>query len=1510
MAYIDIVNKYKKNQLTEQDEEGVGPQEAQSREVAPQLKVREIDKLKDNPYKGLVETYKHGKRVQQFIAGGRQADKDIEKTLNPGVVKSVTDVVKGIPGAFVDMTKFVVTKPDKAARAAGTGLLDFGPTAFNTLHWLGRSIQTVIAKPFGAEGAVAPEVRLPKPSETLAEYLGYERTDEELALSEATTMATGYGAGNAVFKSLGAGKVATNIGGDILGGQLITESTDPGERATQAVFDGIFGVVQYGAGRVYRTVRGAPKAKPTVARHFQSADDIMRETPDAANADMGGFLAQQKKNIVDGLNAQGEKSFAKLVDDIDTSSISSLDDFKKAVAETGLDVADKLDGGGKILNELDDAAGGKVDDTLVEKPTEMRETGDGAKTAYVPKDDLGVDTRGKKVMATTEVDTKTGDAVVYYVKELDANPELRQIVWDFEEPHILDKRLSKVGESFTPALRNPGGNISILESALGTFAQKMGQSVDEVAVILRDDIQKIANNNKVITEQFADAYGLFKNSPDAIRKKAPVFAKFMEHELIGPRFAKNITTEADLGANFPKLKEVAETPVDPIGRRLQAVASREKQLTDNMGDREMAGKRAKGDALSLAAIERKVRGRPTATELQTSKTFLDSNHRGKKVTVDGKPATLTGRVSFGKHEVILKNGTNKYVAGTAIKAPKATKADALEHLRKTATDELKGREALYGLKAPRGRAAGAPAAPKTEAKAPAKAEPKAKSEAAPAPAAKPGKFAETGLDTKKRVEDKPSFNPKAIDAPEKVEELFVKMDAENKSFSKERISKSNEDLKDLARMVGLTADDLAEVNPGSIANAETLVAARQLVLNKTADLANKLKGVDVDKASLTEKAEVRDAFLQLISMQKSVAGLRTEASNVLRSFGVKLRPGENIAIDELIMNLKKLGIDDIDPNDINALSKASSKVVESMELNGFQKLGKGALQTWYAAILSGPKTTIRNVLSTTANILSDLVSKSLNPRTWKEIGPALEGLKRGFVESAEPGEIKRIFTLQAMDPSTGKFYDAPTPDADKIFTGKWEAFGKIVEIPGRLLNRQDARFSAAARGMEEAALKVYNPEMTDAVMKAVSESYGVASVYRGMPKGRIIRGITQGALTTLRTVPEARIIMPFVRTVANVVDRQFDYMPIFSALRLGKIKIPLGNGKFKEIGSDILEVQADQIARDFGITDQLQKDMIITRLRDQQIGRMNLGLAMTGIAVVMAKEGMVSGSGPSNYSERIQLQRTGWRPNSIKIGNTWIPYTYLGPIGGIFALGGNVHDKVVYDNKPNAEVSDLVGHGIKGWMSTQLDASFLSGVRDLIDALGSRGNGEKYLANLGVNLIPIPQAYTQTLEMTKNVIGSVTGDDSLKYQYETRGIVDKIRVKLGLTGDIGIADALNQRIDMFGEPMKGDLIWGITPSEDRREAMAVDDFLISNDIVVSMPVYTREYVTPTGEKRALSEAEFNKYVKTSGREIYRTLKEMAPSLEGLPPEEVKASVKDIVSDIRKQVRDELLLNTE
>jgi hypothetical protein len=1332
MAYEDILNKYKTaSQPTATS--------------VPEIKLREIDALKDNPYKSLAEKIRYEKRVADFAAG----TKNYEESMKPkGMMSEVWDIAKKVPKSAVDLTKFTVKNPVKAGQAAVLGLMDAGPVAVNTASWLGRSILDYV---FGKNPNM-PELKLPRPSETLYEYMGREMAPEEKALSEGSMQFAGYELGQGAFKAMGLGKTATAIGGDIAGGQLTSESTDLKERGTQALFDGLFGTAQLIGGKLFRSIKERPKVK------------VEGEIPK-----------------VDGDMPKVDVEEPKPVEPV------------------------KVDG------EVVEVRGG-------EKPSP--DAPERPKTAYVAKDNLGVDSRGKKVMATTEVDTKTGDAIVYYLKELDDNPTMRDMVWDFEEPHILDKRLGITGDSFTPTLGNPSGNVSVIERALGTFAKKLGQPIDDIATQLKNDIQKIAKNNKVITEQFADAYGIFKNKPELIREKAPTLAKFFEHELVEPRFSKNVTTEATLAKEFPEITKMQKTGADN-------------------------SKRVSEEAVSGLREDKRLSAKNNLQQAKDAGVIPASVKSGDKVFVYRAGA---GEIKPGDAVATVKTRAESYL-------PRRKGAVLLQ--KEVSVDELVKGDGINGeyIYAPKEK-----------------------------------KFSSTNLDTGKRVEGKPSVNLDAIDAPADVEKLFNQMDVKENNFKSQRISKTNEDLKDLARMTGLTSEELVDLAPGSIANAETLVAARQLVLNKTANLSNKLKGINLETATLAQKADVRDTFLELISMQKSVAGLRTEASNVLRSFGVKLRPGENIAVDELLANMKKLGIEDIDPTDIKALTEAAGKVAESVELTLRQKAGKGALQTWYAAILSGPKTTVRNVMSTGANILSEMAIKVIDPRRWDEIIPAYKGMVKGWTESAEPGNLKKIFSLDAVDPSTGKFFETEAVDVDKIFTGKMQKFGQFLEIPGRILNRQDARFRAAASEMEKASLKVYKPEISDALAQAISESYGTTAVYRGTPKGKFIAAATEGALTTLKKAPEFRVIMPFVQTVANVIDRQFDYMPLFSALRL--TDATLGR-------------QVETIAKNFGITDDLSKQLIKTRLRDQQVGRMVMGTAMTVGALALAKNGDLSGSGPTNYSERVQLQRTGWRPNSIKIGNTWVPYTYLGPMSGILALAGNIHDKVAYDDKPGKDIVDLIGHGMTGWMNTQLDNSFLSGAANLIDAVGPGGNPTKYVTQLAANLTPLPQAYVQTLDIGKGILSYATGDETFRQQYETRDYISKIRKSLGLTGDIGIADALNPRFDQFGKVMTSDIIWGVTPTVDKRDSMVVDNYLINNDIVVSLPVYSKEYTTPSGEKRKLTETEFNKYVKTSGREIYRTLNDMLPGLENMPKDVAQKRVKEIVTKIREQARNEI-----
>jgi len=95
---------------------------------------------------------------------------------------------------------------------------------------------------------------------------------------------------------------------------------------------------------------------------------------------------------------------------------------------------------------------------------------------------------------------------------------------------------------------------------------------------------------------------------------------------------------------------------------------------------------AKGDAMRTSAIIRKIEGKPTAIEINEALKKLDSNYKGKVVTVDGKPAVVKG-TSFGKTKVQFNDGSTKFVAPGFINTTKASVPDAVNYLRRNAVKE-------------------------------------------------------------------------------------------------------------------------------------------------------------------------------------------------------------------------------------------------------------------------------------------------------------------------------------------------------------------------------------------------------------------------------------------------------------------------------------------------------------------------------------------------------------------------------------------------------------------------------------------------------------------------------------------------------------------------------------------------------------------------------------------------------------------------------------------------------
>lgn len=173
-----------------------------------------------------------------------------------------------------------------------------------------------------------------------------------------------------------------------------------------------------------------------------------------------------------------------------------------------------------------------------------------------------------------------------------------------------------------------------------------------------------------------------------LQKDAETVKKLLSKvpEYYKERFAKEI--DAVLGA-----KEI--TPTEEVSR-VDRVLNREKELAQ-LEKGSAKERKLKGLGMEYSAIKRALDGNPTQIEESNARKYLDSNHAGKEVLAEGSKGTLTGKTSFGRHEVSFTDGTTKYVEGSRIKSTKATRGDILKYLKKQAEAKISSREEIFSL---------------------------------------------------------------------------------------------------------------------------------------------------------------------------------------------------------------------------------------------------------------------------------------------------------------------------------------------------------------------------------------------------------------------------------------------------------------------------------------------------------------------------------------------------------------------------------------------------------------------------------------------------------------------------------------------------------------------------------------------------------------------------------------------------------------------------------------------
>jgi hypothetical protein len=286
-----------------------------------------------------------------------------------------------------------------------------------------------------------------------------------------------------------------------------------------------------------------------------------------------------------------------------------------------------------------------------------------------------------------------------------------------------------------------------------------------------------------------------------------------------------------------------------------------------------------------------------------------------------------------------------------------------------------------------------------------------------------------------------------------------------------------------------------------------------------------------------------------------------------------------------------------------------------------------------------------------------------------------------------------------------------------------------------------------------------------------------------------------------------QLIAPFVRTPVNIIKTALDYTPA-GLLRAQTRRLLSGEGHARDVA----------LAR----------------------GRMSLGTAMMTGAMALAMLGLLTGAGPDDREERAMLQRMGWQPYSVRIGNRYYRYSRLEPLGVIIGLAADMADLIGYFDREDVQrIPSLLVTSI---MLNLGDKTFLRGVADFAQFVTDPERyGQQWVASYGASLLP-----------ASSLLGQVARTHD-PYAREARGVLDAIRERIPL-----VREKLAKRIDFGGEPIQQTATIGVPVAISPVRDDALTQTMLSLGLTKGRPTRKIQGVT-------LSDADYEDFAAYIGR---------------------------------------------
>ena len=348
----------------------------------------------------------------------------------------------------------------------------------------------------------------------------------------------------------------------------------------------------------------------------------------------------------------------------------------------------------------------------------------------------------------------------------------------------------------------------------------------------------------------------------------------------------------------------------------------------------------------------------------------------------------------------------------------------------------------------------------------------------------------------------------------------------------------------------------------------------------------------------------------------------------------------------------------------------------------------------------GALATAINMLGTVINIPSralafgDEFFKQMNYRSYVKTNLAYEAMKKG----AKSGEEIAEYVTKNFDNFITKGNRAYSEKG--IYMDAVEA----AQAQGLKFGKEQEEFIAQY-------LKDNPFDETRAGLADAAEGFAKETTFTNDLENVGVIGTLSNTLNTLKNKGGAwrtlNFVIPFLRTPTNILKFSIDRTP------LGTVGMVATKAKRAELTKQVMSEDP--------------------AVRAQVRGKLAVSTATTAALLyyMNTNKGIITGGGPPNRDELEALRMSGWRPYSIKIGDTYYSYQRADPIATILGLFADIIEGQQYHDVEDVISQDMVALGVLSLTQNVTNKSYVKGLDTLLQLVRDPvGNFKPFAGNI------------------------------------------------------------------------------------------------------------------------------------------------------------------------------------